>query len=351
MVLMDTIGIIREITMATILELSERCGVSVSTVSKALNGYSDISDKTRELVLRTANEVGYFPNANARALKLKKTYNIGVLFSTYSNLGLRNDYFAHILSAFREEASQSGYDITFIEHHIGRRKMTYLEHCQYRHFDGVCIVCAEYESDEVIKLAESDLPVVTIDHAFQKAYSIISDNYGGMKMLANYIIRQGHSRVAMIHGNKTLVTRNRIEGFLDAMKDHQITVPKEYIVEGLYRNQVLTEELTTNLLKLKNHPTCIIAPDDQSSVGVINAIRRSGLQVVKDISVAGYDGLESQQMTSVKVTTVKQERDKIGREAARKLIQMIENPQDRLQDTVFMKQTLLVGNSIRKIVT
>ena len=138
---------------------------------------------------------------------------------------------------------------------------------------------------------------------------------------------------------------------MDAMKDHQITVPKEYIVEGFYRNQVLTEELTTNLLKLKNHPTCIIAPDDQSSVGVINAIRRSGLQVVKDISVAGYDGLESQQMTSVKVTTVKQERDKIGREAARKLIQMIENPQDRLQDTVFMKQTLLVGNSIRKIVT
>ncbi len=336
--------------MATILELSEKCGVSVSTVSKALNGYSDISDKTRELVIKAANEMGYFPNANARALKLKKTYNIGVLFATASTLGLRNDYFAHILSAFREEAAQAGYDITFIEHHVGRRKMTYLEHCQYRHFDGVCIVCADYENEEVIKLAESELPVVTIDYAFQKSYSIISDNYGGMKQLTNYILRQGHTKIAYIHGVKTLVTRNRIDGFLDAMKDNNIKVPREYIVEGYYRNPIITEELTSNLLKLKIKPTCIIAPDDQSAVGVINAIRRNGLQVLKDISVAGYDGIESQQMVGVKLTTVKQERENIGREAAGKLINMIEHPQEQPADTVFMKQTLLIGNSVRKIV-
>ena len=171
--------------MATIMELSEKCGVSVSTVSKALNGYTDIGDKTRELVIRTAKEMGYFPNANARALKLKKTYNIGVLFSTYTSVGLRNDYFAHILSALREEAAQGGYDITFIEHHVGNREMTYLEHCRYRHFDGVCIVCADYENEEVISLANSDLPIVTIDYSFPKAFSIISDNYGGMKQLAN----------------------------------------------------------------------------------------------------------------------------------------------------------------------
>lgn len=337
--------------MVMILELSEKCGVSVSTVSKALNGYSDISDKTKELVIKTANELGYFPNANARALKLKKTYNIGVLFNTYTSSGLRNDYFAHILSAFKEEASENGYDITFIEHHIGRRRMTYLEHCQYRHFDGVCIVCADYENEEVIRLAESEIPVVTIDYAFPKTYSIISDNYGGMNQLTNYIIRQGHTKVAMIHGNKTLVTRNRIEGFYDAMKEHQITIPNEYVIEGLYRNQSLAEELATKLLKLKEQPTCIIAPDDQSAVGVINAIRKAGLQLVKDISVAGYDGLETQQMVGVKLTTVKQERDNIGKEASKKLIGLIENSQELKIDTIYMKQSLLIGNSVRKIIT
>ncbi len=335
--------------MATILELSRRCGVSVSTVSKALNGYTDISDKTRDLVIKTANEIGYFPNANARALKLKKTYNIGVLFATYSTLGLRNDYFAHILSAFKEESAAGGYDITFIEHHVGRRKMTYLEHCQYRHFDGVCIVCAEYENPEVAQLVESNFPVVTIDYSFPQTYSIISDNYGGMKQLTNYIIRQGHKRIAFVHGNNSMVTRNRLEGFYDAMKEHHLEVPKEYVVEGLYRNPMVTEELASHILDLPEYPTCIIAPDDQSSVGVFNAIRKRGLQVVKDVSIAGFDGLESQQYIGIKLTTVKQEREIIGKEAARKLIQLIEDPQELAKETVYMKQTFMIGNSVRRL--
>jgi len=337
--------------MATIQELSKRCGVSVSTVSKALNGYSDISDKTREFVIKTANDMGYFPNANARALKLKKTYNIGVLFNTITNLGLKNEYFAHILAAFKEEAALNGYDITFIENYVGRRKMTYLEHCQYRHFDGVCIVCADYESDEVVKLVNSELPVVTIDYAFQKSYSIISDNYNGMKQLVNYIIRQGHTKIAYIHGLKaSLVTKNRLDGFFDTMKENGLKVPQEYILESQYRNTNMAEEVAMKLLQLPNRPTCIMAPDDQSAMGIISAIRRRGLQPVKDVSVAGYDGVHMNILMGAKITTVKQERDNIGREAAKKLIQLIENEQSTPLDTVFMKQSLLIGNSIKKLI-
>lgn len=182
--------------------------------------------------------------------------------------------------------------------------MTYLEHCQYRHFDGVCIVCADYDSEEVIRLAESDLPIVTIDNGFPKSYSIISDNYGGMKQLTNFILRQGHKKIALIHGiSKTQVTQNRMEGFFDALKEHRISVPKKYVLEGLYRHPMLAEELACRLLSLDDPPTCIIAPDDQSAIGVINAIRKKGLQPVRDISVAGYDGIESLQLIGVKLTT------------------------------------------------
>jgi len=336
--------------MATIQELSRQCGVSVSTVSKALNGYSDISDKTRELVIKTANEMGYFPNANARALKLKKTYNLGVLFSTITTMGLKNDYFAHILAAFKEETAQNGYDITFIENYVGRRQMTYLEHCQYRHFDGVCIVCADYESDDINKLVNSDIPIVTIDYAFQKAYSIISDNYNGMKQLTNFIIQLGHADIAYIYGTKaSLVTKNRLVGFRDAMEENGLKVHEEYLLEGQYRNSLLVEELAMKLLQLPNKPTCIIAPDDQSAMGVLSAIRRQGLLPAKDISVAGYDGTYTNMLMGSKLTSVKQERENIGKEAARKLIQLIENSENTPRDTVFMKQTLVVGNSVRKI--
>lgn len=336
-------------SMATIQELSKLCGVSISTVSKALNGYTDISEKTRDMVIEKANELGYFPNANARSLKLKKTFNIGVLFVTASSMGLRNDYFAHILTSFRDECALRGYDITFIEHYVGRRKMTYLEHCQYRNFDGVCVVSANYKDKEVIELAQSKLPVATVDFSFQDTYSIISDNYNGMKKMTEYIVGNGHKKVAFIHGIKTLVTENRIDGFLDVLEENNITIPDEYIREGKYRNPDVSEKIAEDLLELPDPPTCIIAPDDYSALGVVSAIRSKGLEIVEDISVAGYDGAEIPQFIGVKLATVSQDKDKIGLIAARKLIAMIEKDENVSNDTVFIKQNFIKGNSIRNI--
>lgn len=337
--------------MVTIQELSKRCGVSISTVSKALNGYSDISDKTREKIVKTANEMGYYPNASTKAYKLKRTYNIGVLFHTYTDLGLRNDYFAHILAAFKEETSRYGYDITFVENYVGGRKLSLLEHCKYRNFDGICIVCANYKHEEVVKLVNSDFPIVTIDYSFPTAFSVMSDNYDGMKQLTNYIIQQGHKDIAFICGVKsTMVTERRLEGFYDALKENNINIPDDYVVEATYRNAGLAEELALKLLSNKNHrPTCIIAPDDLSATGVLSAIRRRGLQPVKDVSLAGYDGMDANLFIGARLTTVHQERETIGKEAAQKLIQMIEDKQSIIPNTVYIKQKLRIGNSVNKL--
>jgi len=339
------------IFMVTIQELSKRCGVSISTVSKALNGYSDISDKTREKIIKAANELGYYSNAGSKAYKLKRTYNIGVLFKTITDLGLKNDYFAHILSAFKDEVSKKGYDITFIENYIGGRKLSLLEHCKYRNLDGVCIVCANFKNEEVIKLAHSEFPVVTIDYPYSTTYSIISDNYNGMKQLTQYIIQQGHTDIAFICGIKnTLVTEDRLRGFYDALKENNISIPDDYVLEGAYRNYTLAEELALKLLKNNSRrPTCIIAPDDLAATGVLSAIRRRGLQPVKDVSLAGYDGMDANLFIGAKLTTVRQEREFIGKEAANKLIQMIENRGSVNPATVYVKQSLVIGNSVRKL--
>ena len=147
----------------------------------------------------------------------------------------------------------------------------------------------------------------------------------------------------------TFVTNNRINGFVDTMNENGLEVPNEYIIEGGYRNPLLTESAAMKLLQLPNRPTCIIAPDDQAAIGVISAIRNAGLQFVDDISVAGYDGIDLSFLTGIKLTTVIQERDEIGKEAARKLIHLIEDKEDVLSGTQFMKQTLDIGNSVKKI--
>lgn len=335
--------------MATIRDISLKCGVSVSTVSKALNGYQDIGDTTRKIIIQTARDMGYYPDSNARALKLKKTYNIGVLFSTLSGHGLRNEYFAHILAALREAVSEKGYDITFIEHNIGNRSMTYLEQCKYRYFDGVCIICAEFNEIEVLEVINSSIPVVTVDHAFNDAISILSDNIGGMHQLTQYIVSQGHKKIAYIHGNKSSVTHNRLVSFFGVLREHNIDIPAEYVVEGEYRSTESAEKITERLLELPDPPTCIIASDDYAALGVMNTIRRNGLRVPEDISVAGYDGISISQALEPKLTTIIQDTDKIGAEAAKQLINLIERPMATSLENIYLKVQLAKGGSVKRL--
>ena len=117
----------------------------------------------------------------------------------------------------------------------------------------------------------------------------------------------------------------------------------------MYRNPDISEEITEELLSLPDPPTCIIAPDDYSALGVVSAVRSKGLEIVEDVSVAGYDGTEIPQFIGVKLTTVSQDKDKIGLIAARKLIAMIEKDGNVSNDTVFIKQNFIKGNSIRNL--
>ena len=171
----------------TIKDVSAKCGLSISTVSKAFNNYADISLETRELVQRTAREIGYYPNAIARTLKTNRSYNLGVLFQEKRGTGLTHSFFASVLDAFKSAGEKRGYDITFINHHIGWTGMTYLEHCRYRNVDGVCVVCADFYAPEVIELVDSNLPVVTIDHSFNNRSCVLSDNIGGLKLLVDAV--------------------------------------------------------------------------------------------------------------------------------------------------------------------
>ena len=126
----------------TLKELAAACGMSVSTVSKALNGYDDVSEATRGHVRATAARLGYRPNIIARSLKMGRTYNIGVIYEELTSSGFTHNYFSPILQAFKQAIEQQGYDLTFITQRGGGvNPMTYLEHCLTRSVDGVCLLC------------------------------------------------------------------------------------------------------------------------------------------------------------------------------------------------------------------
>lgn len=335
--------------MVSMKEISKRCNVSVATVSKALNGYTDIGEETRKFILKTAAEMGYFPNSSARALKTKRSYNLGVLFVDEALSGLTHDYFNHVLESFKREAEERGYDITFTNGRVSGRKMSYYEHCRYRGVDGVIIACVNFYSDEVQELVRSDIPVVTIDHVFDGRIAVVSNNISGIEKLVTYVYEQGHRRIAYIHGEDSSVTRNRVTSFYRTLQSFGVEPPEEYIREIPYRDADRAAEETAKLLNLETPPTCILYPDDYSALGGINEIRDRGMRIPADISIAGYDGIMAARILEPKLTTLCQDTEAIGKIAADKLIDLVEHPKTTLIDRYVIEGTLFRGASVKNI--
>lgn len=335
--------------MVSMKDVAKMCGVSVATVSKVLNDYSDIGEETKRKVREAAEKAGYFPNSSARALKTNRTYNLGVLFIDEARSGLTHDYFAAVLEAFKGKAESCGYDITFTTGRSGSRSMSYYEHCRYRGVDGVVVACIDFYKESVQELINSDLPVVTIDHVFDNRPAVLSDNISGMHELVSYICRMGHRRIAYIHGGDSSVSRNRISSFSRTLDEYGIEIPDAYFAEAGYRDTAAAGEHTARLLSLPEPPTCILYPDDFAALGGIKAIRERGLRIPEDISIAGYDGIRMSQELSPKMTTVRQDTETIGVTAAEKLINMIEQPRKVSIEHLAIPGTLVLGESVRQI--
>jgi LacI family transcriptional regulator len=338
--------------MVSLKDIAAACGVSTATVSKALRDQSDISDETKERIKQVADKLGYLPNAAARALKTHSSQNLGVLYEDEAGLGLKHEYFSGILQGFKTQAELQGYDITFINTNKIGRKMSYKEHCKYRNFDGVAIVCANYEDPEVIDLMNSGLPVVTIDYVHHNCTAVSSNNIQGIMDLLHYILKLGHRKIAYIHGQEhSAVTRERLTAFYRIMEENGIEIPDEYIRTAEYLEPEHVEECTKQLLALKNPPTCILYPDDTALIGGMNVANEMGLKIPDDISIAGYDGTRFSQLIIPRFTTIRQDTDQIGREAAGRLIGIIEKPKTTFVERVVVEGVLLKGQSVGRITT
>jgi len=333
--------------MVSMKDIAQRCGVSVATVSKALNGQSDISGETRSRIENAAREMGYMTNAAARALKTNRTYNLGVLFVDERRSGLAHEYFSSMLESFKVEAEAHGYDITFINHNVGGRPTSYVQHCLYRGVDGVIIACVDFTDPQVLELVESGIPLVTIDHVFNNRLAVISDNVSGLEELVRHVYGRGHRKIAFLHGENTTVTRNRLTGFYRACEELGLEIPPEYIRECVYHDPDRCARATRELLELPQRPTCIIFPDDFSYIGGLNALNEAGLRVPEDISAVGYDGIHLAKV--LKLTTYSQNVAELGRTAAHRLISLIEHPKTTLIDRIMVPGGLLEGRSVRDI--
>lgn len=333
--------------MVTIRDIALKSGFSVSTVSKTMNGYSDVSEETRQIIIKTARELGYVPNAQARALKTNRTFILGILFTDDQNNGLTHLYFSHVLNGFKNKAEESGYNITFINKRWGKQTITLLQNCKFRGIEGICIACIDVNDPEVQELVYGGIPLVSIDHIFKGHPCVLSNNKEDISLLIKYAYSLGHRKIAYIHGNNSsFVTQQRVKGYVETMKELGLQPRQEYMIESLYVNPSAARSATEKLLKLPDRPTCILLPDDVSAFGALDAITDAGLKIPEDISIAGYDGVLVYELMNPRLTTIKQNAAKIGEEAARLLIHTIENKKNPILEPVIVEGELIIRDSI-----
>ena len=332
--------------MVTITDIAKACGYSRATVSKALNGAPDVKKETVERIREVARDLGYHPNAAARALKVGKSYNLGVIFSDASGVGLTHEYFSRIFESIKAEAERLGYDITFISQNLGTMTMDYLEHTRYRSCDGVVIASADFHDPAIVRLGESTIPTVTLDYTFDSRTAILSDNIQGMEILVRYVHSKGHRRIAFIHGEMTSVTQKRLASFKKTCMELGIQLPPEYIREGIFHDPKSSGLQTRALLALPEPPTCIFYPDDFSYIGGMNELEKQGIQVPDQMSTVGYDGIHLSEVLRPRLTTYRQNAEHMGREAARLLIEEIEQPDTWLPQQITVEGELLEGGTV-----
>ena len=334
----------------TIYDIAKKAKVSGSTVSKALNNHSDISDKTKARIKNLAAEMGYLPNSHARSLITKRSYNIGVLFVDEANSGLTHDFFAEILESARAELEQRGYDITFISSGFaGQKDASFLEHCRYRGVDGVIVACIDFGSEHAKELINSNIPVVLIDKEIEGKSSIISKNYEGMKKAVNYLVKKGHKDIGFIHGQHTStdVTQSRLNGFYEAMKEKGIEPNKDWILEGAYHEWQMTEKRVREILAMDYKPTALILPDDYAALSAYRVTNQLNIKIPEDISLMGYDGLEISQIMSPRLTTIKQDTKMIGKLAGEKIVGLIED--NGRPEVIRVSSEILEGESVKRL--
>lgn len=313
--------------MTTIKDIARKAGVAPSVVSRALNNKYGVKNSTKDLILKLAQEMNYYPNTAARSLVTRKTETIGIMMADISQ-----PYYSQIIRGMEYIANQTGYTLLFsnsyesVEHNRVLQKMINAERV-----DGLIIVGSNIqEKNFSLTLLEQEIPFVLVERSFSdpRVNCIWVDNVAGAYLATKHLIEKGHQKIAHITGNLYFqVALDRIEGYKKALYEAGIDYSEELVVSG---NFVSQDGYETMKVILKHHPQCtaVFVASDAMAYGVLQAISEAGLAVPDDIAVIGFDDLEFSGLTNPPLTTIHQPRYEMGQKALELLTAILRGEQE-----------------------
>ncbi len=309
----------------TIVDVAEKAGVSLGTVSRVINDDIHVADDTRERVLAVAKELGFVANRQAQGLKGRKTNTVGVLVP---NLG--TGYIGQIMQGIDTELGLSQLDLMlFTTHRMADKEANYVANMVQGMVDGLLFIIPRSPSDYIGTLIQRNFPFVLIDHQVvnEPCPSVSATNWQGAYQATEYLIELGHREIGFITGSMDLNSAtDRLEGYRSALRTNHFPENPHLIYEGEY-TQPSGYAGATTLLDLDEIPTAIFASNDAMAMGAMDAVRNRGLRVPEDISILGFDDVPQSAMVRPALTTVRQPLEQMGRVATQMLQDILKNPE------------------------
>lgn len=320
----------------TIYDIAKELKVSVATVSKVINNYPDVSAKTRKRIQDFLNEINFQPNSHAQTLSTKKSWMIGVVYYEDTGVGMRHPYFSAVIDSFKKSVESVGYSIHFGSKNSRLMNDNFLDYFRYRKVDGIVVMCTGTHDQKTMQMVESEIPTIIVDMHIKGATTVTSNNELGCQLAVEYFVKNGHTKIAHIAGSnhENWISNTREQGFIDAMHAQNIEIPSEYIQYGEDFAFDSGYAAMKRLITLENRPTAVFVASDLMAAAAIEAIVDSGLEVPDDISIIGFDDIELAQFLKPKLTTIRQNTEMIGKEAARLLVEHIEHKKKKTTECI-----------------
>jgi LacI family transcriptional regulator len=335
--------------MVTIKDIAREAGVSVSTVSRALNNHHDVSEETKKRIQAVIEAENFVPNNNAQKLKQQVTTNIAIIIK-----GTFNTMFASIIEHMQERITYYGYHSESYYTDENSNEVKYALKVIHIHKPFAIIFLGGDVENFRTQFSKIEIPSVLITNSasslgFSNLSSVSIDNVHGAYSAAECLVKNGHQKIGIIGGKleKSFTSQLRYEGYLECFKDYGVSFDKS--IQYITARYSYDSAYTAMDLLINNCPdiTAVLTMSDVMAIGAIRLLKDKGKSVPDDVSVMGFDGIELAQFFNPRITTIKQSHDKLANKGVDILVSCIRNTSNAVHQVIPFK--LISGESVKRI--
>jgi len=325
----------------TIKDIARASNFSVSTVSRALTNHQNINQKSKEKILRIAEEMGYKPNRLSRALVQKRTLILGLLIADY------RPFFSELASSIQDAAYDEGYFVMVVRTDDDEKKIASgIDFMRESMVDGIIDTCCQLKDPAIEILINDGYPVVLANRRLEKNIGdrVYIDNAYGGYLATNHLIRLGFQRIGVIRGPEDFSTgKDQFDGYVQAFKERGFEIKENLIKKGNF-SENSGYEMTKEMLRSSNPPDAIVCCDDHVALGAWRCISDFGKMVAKDIGIVGHDDIGIASHPAIELTTISGNIKEMGRMAVKMIIERIEG-YEKPYRSIMMEPQLIIRNS------